>query len=95
MSIESRNSTDLADRRVAEVYQRIYRTLEGIIDTGKRNDELAADLPTKEFATLMVATYEGMMLEWHRLGGSIDGRIFVRTVWQTFLNGILLARPKA
>ncbi len=95
MSIESRNSTDLADRRVAEVYQRIYRTLEGIIDTGKRKGELAADLPTKEFATLMVATYEGMMLEWHRLGGSIDGRIFVKTVWQTFLNGILLARPKA
>jgi hypothetical protein len=32
-----------------------------------------------------------MMLEWHRRGGNIDGRLFVRTVWQTFLNGI--ARP--
>ena len=90
MSIESRNSTDLADRRVAELYQRIYQTLEDVIDAGKKKGELAADLPTREFATLVVATYEGMMLEWHRLGGSINGRVFVKTVWQTFLDGILL-----
>jgi len=90
MSIESRNSTDIADQRVAEIYQRIYRMLERIIDAGKKKGELAPDLPTKEFATLVVATYEGMMLEWHRLGGRIDGRKFVKTVWQTFLNGILL-----
>ena len=89
MSIESRNSTDIADSRVAALYQRIYQALEDVIDAGKKKGELAADLPSKEFATLVVATYEGMMLEWHRLGGSINGPVFVKTVWQTFLGGIL------
>ena len=95
MSIESRNSTDLADRRVAELYQRIYQSLEDVIDEGKKKGELAADLPSREFATLVVATYEGMMLEWHRLGGSINGRVFVKTVWQTFMEGILLPKYRS
>ncbi len=95
MSIESRNSTDLADRRVAELYQRIYQALEDVIDAGKKKGELAADMPSKEFATLVVATYEGMMLEWHRLGGSINGRVFVKTVWQTFMEGILLPKYRS
>lgn len=89
MSIESRNGTDIADRRVSEIYQRIYGVLEGIVDQGKARGELPSHLPTREFATLVVATHDGMMLEWHRRGGGIDGRLFVRTVWQTFLNGIL------
>lgn len=90
MSIESRSSTDIADRRIAEIYQRIYETLERITNQGKARGELPADLPTKEFAMLVVATHDGMMLEWHRRGGKIDGRVFVRTVWQTFLSGILV-----
>ena len=81
MSIESRTGTDIADRRVSEIYER------------KASGELPRSLPAREFATLVVATHDGMMLEWHRRGGGIDGRLFVRTVWQTFLNGIL--GPKA
>jgi AcrR family transcriptional regulator len=90
MSIESRSGTEIVDRRIAEIYQRIYETLERITHQGKARGELPSDLPTKEFAMLVVATHDGMMLEWHRRGGKIDGRVFVRTVWQTFLRGILV-----
>ncbi len=95
MSIESRNSTDLADRRIIEIYQRIYQALEETVIAGKGKGELSVHLAPREFATLVVATWQGMMLEWHRLSGNIDGRVFVRTVWQTFLEGILLPPPKA
>ncbi|QCM14018.1 TetR/AcrR family transcriptional regulator (plasmid) [Agrobacterium tumefaciens] len=93
MSIESRDGTDLADRRVREIYQRIYDLLEEVVEDGKKAGELSSTLPTKEFATLVVATHDGMMLEWHRRGGGIDGRRFVATVWSTFLNGILVRSP--
>lgn len=89
MSIEGPNSTELAGRRISEIYQRIYAAVEGIVEDGKRKGELDPQLPTREFATMVVATHDGMMLEWYRRGGGIDGRIFVRTVWQTFLSGIL------
>lgn len=93
MSIESRSSTEVADVKISAIYQRIYRMLEEIIERGKLAGELATTLPTKEFAMLVVATHDGMMLEWHRRGGNIDGRLFVRTVWQTFLNGIVPPPP--
>ena len=93
MSIENRSATSMADERVVQIYARIYRAIEEIVDEGKERGELAATLPTKEFATLVVATHDGMMLEWHRRGGGIDGRLFVQTVWQTFLNGIRVKQP--
>ncbi len=89
MSIEGRNSTELADERISNIYARIYRVLEEIIEQGKTRGELDENLPTSEVAAMIVATHDGMMLEWHRRSGGIDGRIFVRTVWQTFLHGIL------
>jgi AcrR family transcriptional regulator len=89
MSIEGRNSTELADKRINLIYARIYRILEEIIDRGKARGELDENLPTREVAAMIVATHDGMMLEWHRRSGEINGRIFVRTVWQTFLHGIL------
>ena len=89
LSVEGQNSTELAGRRISEIYQRIYAVVEDIVEDGKRKGELDLQIPTREFATMVVATHDGMMLEWYRRGGGIDGRIFVRTVWQTFLNGIL------
>lgn len=89
MSIEGRNSTQQADRRISEIYGRIYAALEAIIEEGKRRGELSPHLPTREFAMMAVATHDGMMLEWHRRGSDVDGRTFVRTVWQTLLHGIM------
>ena len=81
--------SERAGRRISEIYQRVHAVVEDIVAEGKRKGELDPQLPTREFATMVVATHDGMMLEWYRRGGGIDGRIFVRTVWQTFLNGIL------
>ena len=90
MSIEGRNSTELADRRVNQIYERIRKALEAILREGKARDELDGDLPVAEFASVLIAMHDGMMLEWHRRGGEIDGKILVRTVWKTMLAGVAL-----
>jgi YsiA-like protein, C-terminal region len=74
-------------KRIVEIYDEIYSALEAILEAGKKRGEIAST-STKELASMIVATNDGMMLEWHRRGANIDGRKLVRTVWTTFLHGI-------
>ncbi|MBB3952832.1 TetR/AcrR family transcriptional regulator [Aureimonas jatrophae] len=93
MSIEGRNSTELADKRVYQIYERIRGKLEEIVREGKSTGEFAPSLPSSEFASVIIAMHDGMMLEWHRRGKDIDGKILVRTVWKTILNGVVVKQP--
>lgn len=86
-SIEFRDSDDAISKRIVEIYDEIYSTLEVILEAGKKRGEIGST-PVKELASMIVATNDGMMLEWHRRGANIDGRKLVRTVWTTFLHGI-------
>lgn len=89
ISIEFRHRTDAVGKRITGIYDRVYRVLEEIIDAGRARGELQKDLHTRELASTVVATHDGMMLEWHRRGGRmIDGQTLVRTVRYTFLKGI-------
>lgn len=45
MSIEGPNSTELAGRRISEIYQRIYAGVEDIVADGKRKGELDPAAP--------------------------------------------------
>lgn len=86
-SIEFRDRDDAISKRIVEIYDEIYSALEAILEAGKKRGEIAST-STKELASMIVATNDGMMLEWHRRGANIDGRKLVRTVWTTFLHGI-------
>ena len=86
ISIEFRHRSDGIGKRIVRIYNRIYRVLEEIIETGRARGELPKDLATRELASTVVATHDGMMLEYHRR--EIDGEQLVRAVRTTFLKGI-------
>ena len=86
ISIEFRHRSDPIGRRILAIYNRIYRVLEEIIETGRFSGELPMDLPTREIASTVVATHDGMMLEYHRR--EIDGEKLVRVVRTIFLRGL-------
>jgi TetR/AcrR family transcriptional regulator, transcriptional repressor for nem operon len=90
-SIEFRHRTDAIGKRITAIYARMYRVLEEIIATGKSRGVLK-DVPTREFASMVIATHDGMMLEWYRRGkNQIDGRALVATVRRILLRGIAKA----
>lgn len=92
-SIEFRHRSDAIGKRIVAIYGRIYRVLEEIIQTGKAKGVLNKKVTTREFASMMIATHDGMMLEWYRRGkDEIDGRVLVQTVRDTLLHGI--AKPR-
>jgi AcrR family transcriptional regulator len=90
-SIEFRDRRNVIGARIRTIYSRIYRELESVISAGKERGEIG-DIPARELTSMIVATNDGMMLEWHRRGSQIDGPLFVRTVWMTFLDGIVVKR---
>lgn len=93
ISIEFRHRSDAIGKRIVAIYNRIYRVLEEIIEAGRTRGELPKDLPTREIASTVVATHDGMMLEYHRR--EIDGEKLVRVVRTVFLQGLgLKPRPK-
>lgn len=93
ISIEFRHRSDAIGKRIVAIYNRIYRVLEEIIEAGRARGELPKDLPTREIASTVVATHDGMMLEYHRR--EIDGEKLVRVVRTVFLQGLgLKPRPK-
>jgi AcrR family transcriptional regulator len=89
ISIEFRSRGDAIDQRTTRIYDRIYRAIEKVLNDGKAKGEIAEGVPVRELASMVIATHDGMMLEWYRRGTQIDGRRFVRTVWSTFLSGIV------
>lgn len=88
ISIEFQGRGDAIDKRTTAVYGRIYSTLVAILEEGRKRGEIDSSFPPAELASTMISTHDGMMLEWHRRAGVIDGRRLVRTVWTTFVRGI-------
>lgn len=86
-SIEFRDKRDEISDRIRQIYNRVYSALEVILEAGQKRGEIGK-IPVRELASMIMATNDGMMLEWHRRGSQIDGRKLVRTVWTTFLYGI-------
>ena len=89
VSIEFHNRGDAIDRRATAIYNRFHGALAAILEDGRARGEIDPTLPVVELASMVIATHDGMMLEWHRRGETIDGRRLVRTVWSTFLHGIV------
>lgn len=89
MSIEFSGSETEIGRRVSAIYDKIYGLLAHIVEDGQRNGDLTDAIKPVEFVAMVVAMHDGMMLEWHRRGGRIDGRLLVQAVRMTVLNGVL------
>lgn len=87
ISVEFRNRGDAIDQRITQIYDRLYRCLEKILEDGLVRGELAEATPVRELASMIIATHDGMMLEWYRHKPQIDGSKLVRTVMNIFTRG--------
>lgn len=90
MAIEfGRQHSDEIAAGIRALYARIYEALEKVIRTGQESGALAKDMRPREFASMIVAVHDGMMLEWHIRGADINGQELVRNVRKMLLNGII------
>ncbi|MDH3713969.1 MAG: TetR/AcrR family transcriptional regulator [Gammaproteobacteria bacterium] len=64
--------------RIRDIYQRMYQELEAIIRLGQTSGEIRADVGTRELASMLMASHDGVFLEWYRRREELDGRELTR-----------------
>jgi len=69
-----RTSTDFAGddarfgAKIRHIYRRLYDIIEDVIELGKAQGGIRADINTRQLASFVIAAHDGTFLEWQRRG---------------------------
>ena len=88
MGSEFSHRHDPISTRLNAIYARIYRTIEDIVEAGKAEGQFTGELPTREFASFLIAAHDGIMLEWHKRRDELDGAGLIRSARTVLLGGV-------
>jgi AcrR family transcriptional regulator len=76
------------ERVVKAVYERYRRFLESMIEDGKKDGSVTADLDSSLYAHVIIASHTGMLVEWFVNGEALDVGPFVRTFRDIILKSV-------
>jgi len=88
MSIEFYGSNSETEVRVRSVYRRLYGCVESIIHQGHSEGTIRTDLRSHELTSLVMAQHDGILIEWYRRPGELEGKSLTRAVRLTLVDGI-------
>lgn len=94
MSLEFAGQGGPIEDRTRAIYDRMYATVEAIIERGKQDGAFRADLNTREQAAIVMAGHDGTFLEWYRRGAAFDGEELVRALRAATLGGLGVTIPE-
>ena len=89
MRLEFNGTGDEVEERAKGIEQKIRTTVEGVVEKGKRDGELRADLETREMTAIVLALYNGTFMEWYVRPRELRGRELVRSARELTLHGLL------
>ncbi len=88
MATEFHGSGDPIEHRLDGLMGRLAALLEEIVEQGRREGVLRADLGARETASMLMAVNQGCFVEWYRRGRDLDGPGFVRAMRTIVLDGV-------
>ena len=74
---------------IRAIYRRMYDEVEGIIRLGQATGEIRKDVAARELAATLMATHDGVFLEWYRRHDELNGEEFTRAFRQLLTEGLL------
>ncbi len=77
------------EKVVKAVYERYHALLEGMLDAGKRDGSVRADLDSSLYGHVIMAAHSGMLVEWFVNGDKLDVGPFVKLFRDFVLKGIM------
>jgi AcrR family transcriptional regulator len=77
-----------AERLVKAVYGKYRNFLEEMIEHGKHDGSVKADTDSALYAHIIIASHEGMLVEWFVLGDTFNVGDFVKIYREVILNGL-------
>ncbi len=94
-SVEFAGTDSTIEARVRRIYGRLQEFLETLIRQGAQEGLFDAELPAAEQAAIIVATHDGMLLQWLRRSRELDGEQLVRAMRRSVLRGLSTAAEVA
>jgi len=88
MSIEFAEQTGKAAECVKRIYGLLYKSLEALIKRGQITGEIRNNTPSAELTAVIIATHDGVFLEWYRRGGQLNGKILVKATLLFLIKGL-------
>lgn len=79
------------ERVVRKVYERYRRFLESMLEEGKRDGSVKADLDSSLYAHVIIASHTGMLVEWFVNAETLDVGPFVRAFRDIILKSVTAA----
>ncbi len=76
-----------AERLVKSVYEKYRRIIDGMLEEGKKDGSVRADLNSDVFAHVVIACHTGMLVQWFVNGETFDIPAFVKTFRDFILKG--------
>lgn len=95
MSVEFNGANSDSEARVRAVYQRLYVCVERIIDQGQSEGTIRTDISRHELTSLVVAQRDGILIEWYRRPGEIDGESLARAARLAILDAVFAREETA
>lgn len=87
-SIEFSGSNTEVQVRVRSIYRRLYSCVEHFIHQGQVQGTIRADIGSHELTSIVMAYFDGTLIEWHRRPGELDGKSITSAARSTLLDGI-------
>ncbi len=87
-SIEFYGSNTEIEVRVRSIYRRLYSFVEHFIHQGQVQGTIRADIRSHELTSIVMAYFDGTLIEWHRRPGELDGKSLTLAARSTLLDGI-------
>lgn len=88
LSVELAGSGDALDAQIQKTYRRLQNYLEELIRAGVAAGQFTSELPVPELAAIIVATHDGMLLQWSRGWKHLNAEQLLRAMRRSVLNGL-------
>ncbi|TAK47269.1 MAG: TetR/AcrR family transcriptional regulator [Xanthobacteraceae bacterium] len=88
MSIEFFGSNTEIEVCVRAIYRRLYSCVESIIHLGQVEGSIRKDIRSHELTSIVMAEHDGVLIEWYRRPGELEGMSLNRAARATLIDGI-------
>jgi AcrR family transcriptional regulator len=86
---ETVGSNTEAETVVRAIYERYLHFVEGMLEEGKKEGTVGAEVDSAVYAHIIIACNQGMLLEWFIFEKFLDARAFVGKMRDILLKGIM------
>lgn len=89
LSIEFSGAGNEIEARVKSIYLRMYSQIKRVIEQGQRKGVFRADIGSRELTAIIMASHDGVMVEWYRRPYELSGKNLANALRVTLLHGLM------